>query len=114
MGLDPVGDLLAGFDVRRLHIDRADAELLVAEQAFVVGRHVVLDQERVAIDPADEVGLVAPRVEIAVPDLSVIVRPDRVVALADMHEHVDVVGQAFDGHVDDVDRRPDLRRRSTA
>ena len=71
----------------------------------------MLDQVAVAVDLADQVGLVAPGVEIAVADLAVVVRPDRIVALADMHHHVHVLGQALDGHVDDVDRRADLARR---
>ena len=108
MGLDPLRDLLAGLDIRGLHIDRADAELLVAEAAFVVRRHVVLDEEGVAIDPADQIRLVAPGVEIAVADLSIVIRAHRVVALADMDEHMDVVGQTFDRHVDDVDGGADL------
>ena len=88
IGFDAVSHLLSGLHVRVLHIDGADGKLLVAEQAFVVMRHVVLDEKGVAIDPADEIRLVAARIEIAVADLAVIVRTDRVIALADMdHAH---------------------------
>ena len=105
---DPLGDLLSRLDVRRLHVDRADAELLVAEQSFVVRRHVVFDQVRVAVDPADEVRLVASRVEVAVSDLTVVVWADGVVALADVNGDVDVVRNSLDGLVDDVDGRGDF------
>ena len=92
VGRDPVGDQLPALYIRKLHIDGADAELLVAEQSFVVRRHVVLDQIEVTIDPANKIGLVATSVEIAMPDLAVIVRSDGVIALADMYAHMHVVG----------------------
>jgi hypothetical protein len=90
----------AGFDFRILHIDGADAELLVAEQALIVVRHVVLDEQRRTFDSANLVGLVTAMVEIAVSDLAVIFLADRVIALANMHGHMDVRRQAFDCHVD--------------
>ena len=62
---------------------------------------------------ANEIGLVAADVEIAMPDLPVVIRADRVVALADMHEDVNVVRQSFDRDVDRIDGRSDLLRRST-
>ena len=37
-------DRLAALDLRVLHIDRADAELPVSEQSFVMMCHVMLDQ----------------------------------------------------------------------
>ncbi len=46
------GDLGAGLDVRRLHIDGAYTQLLVTEKALEMVRHVVFDQVGVAIDPA--------------------------------------------------------------
>ena len=71
-------------------------------------RHVVFDQVAVALDLADKVGLVSPGVEVAVPDLAVIVRSDGIVSLADMHHDMDVVWQPLDGHVDDVNRGADF------
>ena len=92
---DPISHLLAGFDIWRLDVDRADTELLVAKQALIMRRHVVFDQVRVAIDSTDQIRLVTPSVKIAVSDLSVIIGPNRVVALADVHEHMDVVGKVL-------------------
>src|SRR6185437_7521079 len=79
VGLDPIGDELGRLDVRRLDIDGADAELLVPEQALIMARHVVLDEEAVAFDPAGEVRLVSSHVEVAVTDLAVVVEPYGVV-----------------------------------
>ena len=63
----PVGNQLPALDVRGLHIDGADAQLLVAEQTLIVRGHVVFDQIKVAIDLANKIGLVAAGVEIAMP-----------------------------------------------
>jgi hypothetical protein len=71
----PVGNQLPALDVRGLHIDGADAQLLVAEQTLIVRGHVVFDQIKVAIDLANKIGLVAAGVEIAMPDLPVVIRP---------------------------------------
>ena len=84
------------------------------KQSFVVVRHVVLDEIGRAFDLADEIGLVAAGVEIAVPDLRVVFLADRVVALADVRRDMDVVGQALDRHVDGVDRRLRPRCRRTS
>ena len=105
---------LAGLNVRRLHIDSADAELLVSEALLIVRRHVVLDQIAIALDAANEISLVAADIEVAMADLPVIIGADRVVALTDMHHDVHVLGQALDAHVDDLDRRIEPPRRSTA
>ena len=56
---DPLGYLGGGLDVGRLHIDRADPQLLVAEKAFEMVGHIVFDQIRVTLDPAHEIGFVA-------------------------------------------------------
>jgi hypothetical protein len=45
----------------------------------------MLDKKRMAIDAADEVGRVTACVKIAMTDLSVIIGPDRVIALTDMN-----------------------------
>ena len=104
----------AALDLRVLHVHRADAELLVAEQSFVVVRHVVLDEIGRAFDLADQVGLVAAGVEIAVADLPVVFLADGVVALADVRRDMDVVRQALDREIDRVDRGLAPRRRRTS
>src|ERR671912_739111 len=71
-------DRLAGLDLRVLHIHRADADLSVAQQAFVVAGHVMLDQVRRALDLTNQIGLVAPGVEVAMADLRVVLFADRV------------------------------------
>ena len=108
MCCDPVGDQLAAFDVRGLHIDGADAELLVAEQTLIVRRHIVFDEIEVAIDLANKIGLVTTSVEITMPDLSIVVGSDGIVALADMYAHMDVVRKIFDHLVDHIDGRSNL------
>ena len=85
------GDCFARFDIGSLNIDRADAELLVPEQALERVCPVVLDQVGVAFDLADQVGLVAARIEISMPDLPIIMRADRVVSLADVDGDMDVL-----------------------
>ena len=86
-------------DRRRLtdiaDVDRADTELLVAKQPLVVRRHVVLDQVSVAINLADQVGFVASYVKITMPDLTIVVWPHRVVALANMRHDMNVLGKPF-------------------
>ena len=56
----------------------------------------MLDQIRVTLDLADQVGLVAAGIEISVADLPVIIGADRIVALADVHGHMDIFGKPFD------------------
>jgi hypothetical protein len=71
-----------------------------------VRRHVVLDQQRITSDPADQLGRVPSGIEIALGELAVVVDADGVVALADVH--LDLHGQALDCEVDRLDRGPDL------
>ena len=72
----------------------------------IVRRHVVLDEEAVAFDGCDDVGLVAAGVEVAMADLAVVIGADGVVALADVDQDVHIVRQALDR---DVDGRPPRR-----
>ena len=57
---------------------------------------------------ADQIRLVAAGVEISVPDLAVVIRPYRVIPLADMNQNGDVVRQTLDSEVDDVHGRGNL------
>ena len=50
---DPVGDQLATFNVRGLHVDGTYAELFVAKQTLIVRSHIVFDKIEVAIDLAN-------------------------------------------------------------
>src|ERR1700738_2913897 len=90
MHFDPVNHLLSGLDVWGLHVDGADAKLLVAEVLFVVRRHIVFDEIAVTIDLADKIGFVSSLVEIAVADLSIVVGPYCVIALADVNHDMNV------------------------
>src|ERR1700741_4470733 len=74
--------LLPGFDIGCLHVHRPDGELFVTEQTLVMRHHVVLDHVNVSANLANQVRLVAPRVKIAVADLTIVVRANRVIALA--------------------------------
>jgi len=107
MRLDALDNLFGAFDIGRLNVDRAHRELPVAEATLVVRRHIVLDEKAVAFDLADEVGLVAPVIEIAVADLTVIIGADGVVALADMNHHMHILGKILDREVDRIDGRRD-------
>src|ERR1700751_863754 len=82
---DPVRYLLPGFDIGCLHVHRPDGELLVTEQTLVMRHHVVLDHENARANLANQVRLVAPRVKIAMPDLTIVVRANCVIALANMN-----------------------------
>src|ERR1700681_2366538 len=106
--LDPRRDRLSGLDLGVLHIHGADADLLVADQPFIVGRHVVLDQIRGALDLANKVGLVATMVKISMANLTVVLLADGVVALAHMHGYVDRIREALDREIDGTDRGPYL------
>src|SRR5215472_1166845 len=108
MGRDAFGYQSAGLDVRGLHVDRADPQLLVAEQTLEMVGHVVFDQIRMAIDSAYQVGLVAADVEVTVADLPIVVGPNGVVPLADMDGDVDVVGQPFYREIDRIHRGADV------
>jgi hypothetical protein len=59
IGLDPIGYQLTCFDIGGLHIDRSDTKLLIAQQPLVMSGHIVLNQVRIAVDLANEIGLVA-------------------------------------------------------
>ena len=64
----------------------------------------MLDQVGVAFDLANQVGLVAARIKIAVPDLPIIVGAYRIVPLTDMHGNMNVFGKAFDRQIYRFDR----------
>jgi hypothetical protein len=68
----------------------------------------MLNQISIAFDLADQIRLIAAGVEIAVPDLPVIIGANRVIALADMNQNVHIIGKPFDRHVDRIDRSPHL------
>src|SRR5215475_9344706 len=99
MGPDAFGNRLATFDFGVLHVDSADAELPIAEVSFEMMSHVVLDEIGGARDLADKIGLVTADIEITMADLSVVFLADRIVALADMHRHMNLVGNAVDREV---------------
>ena len=99
---DAVGDLLAGFYVRVLHVDSAYAKLLVAEQTLVMPASYRLDQVCVAVDLGDNIRFVPAHIEIAMSDLSIVVGTDRVVTLADVPGE-NIARQTLDNHVDYVD-----------
>ena len=63
-------------------------------------RHIMFDEIEVAVDLTDEIGLVTASVEITVTDLSVIVWSDGIVALANMHADMHVVGNILDHLID--------------
>src|SRR5437868_1454337 len=66
----------------------------------------MLDQIGVALDLANQVGLVAAGVKISMPNLPIIVGAYRIVSLADMYGNMDVLGKTFDGQVYCRDRVP--------
>ena len=96
MGLNPLYDLLRGFNIGRLNIDCADAELLLAEKGLVVRRHVVFDEITITIDLTNKICFITAMVEVAMTDLSVVIGANGVIALANMHHDVHVVREAFD------------------
>jgi hypothetical protein len=108
MRFDAVRDLFSRLHVGTLHIHGTHTQLFVAEKPLVMGRHVMFDKVSVAIDLANEVRFVPPGVEIAVANLTIIIGPDCIIALAYVHHHVDVVGKSLDHRVDDLDSRADL------
>ena len=108
MRFDPLHHLLSGLDIGGLHVNGADTKLFVAKVLLVVRRHIVFDEIAVTLNFADEIGLVAALVEIAVANLSIVIRAHGVIALADMNHHMNIIGQSFDRHVDRIDRRADL------
>ena len=71
-------------------------------------RHVVLDEEAVALDGCGDVGLVAAGVEVAMADLAIVIGADGVVALADVDQDVHIVRQALDRDVDRLHRGADV------
>ena len=110
MRFDPLDHLLSGLDIGGLNVNGADTKLFVAKVLLVVRRHIVFDEIAVTLNFTYEIGLVAALVEIAVADLSVVVRADGVIALADMDHHMNIIGQSLDRHVDRINRRADLLR----
>src|SRR5271166_1418502 len=84
MRSDAVSNLITAFDIWILHIDRANAQLLVTQQTLEMRSHVMLNQITVAFDFADQIRLVPARIEIAMTDLPVVIGADCVIALADM------------------------------
>src|SRR5579871_1648726 len=81
---DPIDDYRRRLDIRSLHIDRTHSELLVSQESFEFSYAVMLDQIGMAIHLANQVCLVAAGIEITMPDLAVIIRTNRIVALADV------------------------------
>ena len=61
-----------------------------------------------AIDLADQIGLVPSRIEIPMADLPIVIGPDRIVALADMQRDMDIFRQALDREIDGLDRAAHL------
>jgi len=96
MHFDPLNHQLPGLDVWVLHVDSADTKLFVSKVLFVVRRHIVLDEIAVTLDVADKISFVAPLVEIAVADLSIVVGPYCVIALADVNHDMNVGWQSVD------------------
>ena len=80
MNADAFRDLRSRLDVRCLHVDSANTELLVSEILLIMRRHVVLDEIAVALDATNKVSLVPADVEVAMANLPVIIRADRVIA----------------------------------
>ena len=64
----------SGLDIGGLNVDRADTELFVAKALLVVRRHIVFDEIPVTLNFTYEIGLVAALVEIAMANLSIVVR----------------------------------------
>src|ERR1700676_562169 len=83
---DTIGHHFCRLDIRRLHVDRSDAKLFIAELTLIIVCHIVLDQIRIGLNLADEISLVPARVEITMSYLSVVVRADRIISLTDMHQ----------------------------
>ena len=84
------------------------AQLFVAKQTLIMRGHIVFDEIEVAIDLADKIGLVATGVKIAMPDLSIIIGSDRIIALANMYAYMHVVGEIFDHPVDHINGSSNL------
>jgi hypothetical protein len=101
---DAFGYLGGGLDIRRLHIDRADPQLLVAEKAVEVVGHIVFDQIRVALDAAYEIGLVAADIEVTMADLPIVIGANRIVALTNVHRKVNIVGKPVQCEIDRIHR----------
>src|ERR1051325_9827024 len=107
-------DRFARFDIGSLDIDRADPELLVSQQALEGVGPVVLDHVGMALDPADQVCLVATSVEISMSNLPIIMRPDSVVPLAYVNGDMDVLRNPTDRQIHCLDSGSDfivVRRR---
>src|ERR1700730_9651609 len=70
--------------------------------------HVMLDQKTIAFDLADQIRLVPAGVKIAVTDLPVVIRADRIIALANMDQNVHIIRKPLDRNVNSVDCSPDF------
>src|SRR3984893_3614439 len=108
MRANACGNGFTTLDLRVLHVDGADAELLVPQQPLEMRRHVVLDQKGGARNFADQISLIAANIEIAVADLRVVFLADSVIALTDMDRNMDGGGEPFNGGIDGLDRTPDF------
>ena len=99
---DALGNLLAGLYVGRLNVDGSYTQLPIAQEILIMRCHVVLYEVSIAFDLAHEIGLIAPDVEIAVANLTVIVGADCVITLANVDHYMHVIRQVGDSHIDDV------------
>ena len=104
MRSDAVSNLITAFDIWILHIDRANAQLLVTQQTLEMGSHVMLNQITIAFDFADQIRLVPARIEISMTDLPVVIGADCVIALADMDQHMNILWKPLDRDVNRVRR----------
>jgi hypothetical protein len=77
--------------------------LPITQQSFEVIGHIILNEIRGATGFANFVGLVPPRIEIPMTDLSVVFLAHGIVALASMHGDMDVVRQPLDRGIDRID-----------
>src|SRR5215210_2822159 len=82
--VNPLDQGIRRLDVQILYVRDTDRELLVLEQPLILGGHVPLVHDGVALELADELGGVWLDVEVAVADLAIVVLPHGVVALADV------------------------------
>jgi hypothetical protein len=101
-----------------LHVNRTYAELLIPEHTVECICSVMLDQIGVAVDMANQVGLVAAGIKISMPNLPIILKANGIVSLTDMHGNMNVFRKSFDGQIYRLDRTPHFfvarRRQSTA
>lgn len=108
MSPDAVSNSFAGLNIRCLNVDGSNPQLSIPQVTLKVRGHIMLDQIGIAFDPANQVRLVAPFIEIAVTDLAVVIWANRIVALANMDGHMNVVGNIFDDQIDHIYRGRDF------